>query len=321
MSLRTCVIVNPASGGGATGRDWELWRAALDGVLEGWAPRFTRSPGEATRLARDAVKDGCEQFVVLGGDGTMNEVVCGLFDERGDGSLVRPGLVLAPVRTGTGGDFARGLGLPFRLPEAVAHLAGSCAAPCDLGFTTFVSHTGEPAWRGFLNIASFGLSGLVARNVNAGSKRLGGRISFFLGLCRSLLSYRRQEVRVRVDGAVHHEGPLTSCAVANGTCFGGGMRIAPQARTDDGRFDVVTQTRSGCGEILSIGDLYNGKILGWPSVLHIRGSAVEASPLNATTRVLLDIDGESPGCLPARFTILPGAVRIKTAPAPLPAPR
>lgn len=311
MSFHTCVIVNPASANGETGRRWDEIRAALDRVLERWQPRFTETRGEATRLARQAVAEGCEMIVSIGGDGTMNEVVCGLFEPEGTGRLMRPDLVLATVRAGTGGDFARMLGLTHRLPDSVAHLAGERTRPCDLGFLEFEDHAGRRAWRGFLNIASFGLSGVVVAKVNASSKALGGRASFLFGLTRALIGYRPQAVRIAVDGASFHEGPLVTCAAANGQYFGGGMRIASRAEIGDGLLDVVVQLRSGAREVLAIGDLYSGKMIDWPSVRSIRGARIEAAPVTAGDRVLLDVDGEQPGRLPASIRVIPGVVRLK----------
>ena len=107
MSFYTCVIVNPASANGATGRLWPEMRAALDRVLERWDNQFTLGPGDATRLARKALDDGYEMIVSVGGDGTMNEVVTGLFADgevAPDGKLLKENVVLGSVRQGTGWD-------------------------------------------------------------------------------------------------------------------------------------------------------------------------------------------------------------------------
>lgn len=313
MSFYTSVIVNPASGNGATGRHWPELRAALDKVLERWDHQFTTGPGDGTRLARRAIAEGYEMIVSVGGDGTMNEVVTGLFPE-GDAAPAaptRPGLVLAPVRQGTGGDFARLLELPGEIPACVAHLAGDRTRPCDLGVIEFVRHDGGPGWRGFLNIASFGLSGLVVEKVNSSSKALGGKASFAIGLARALAGYKPQKVRITADGASFLDQAMVTCAVANGQYFGGGMRFAAEAQIDDGAFDVVVQLKSGVREILSVGDLYSGRMSSWSSVRRVQAREVHAEPGDGGDPVLLDIDGEGLGRLPARFRVLPSAVRLK----------
>lgn len=312
MSPRTLVIVNPVGGNGRVGRSWPELRAALDRVLDRWDNQFTLGPGDATRIAREAVGEGYEMIVSVGGDGTMNEIVDGLvtMNDAGEPKVLNPEMIVSPVRLGTGGDFARLLGLPVHLPEAVAHLAKPETAPVDLGMVSFYRPDGSRAHRAFLNIASFGLSGVIDNRVNNTSKALGGRVSFFLGLSQSRLTYRPQQVRVTVDGTEFYQGPIVTVACANGQYFGGGMHFAPEAKLDDGLFDIVIQTRSGLREVASITDLYQGRILSWPSVLHTRGKVVEAAPLSHE-QVLLDVDGEQPGALPARFVNLPGALRLK----------
>jgi YegS/Rv2252/BmrU family lipid kinase len=310
MSLNTLVIVNPASRNGATGRSWPELRSALDRVLDRWDNQFTLGPGDATRLARQAVGEGYEMIVAVGGDGTNNEVVSGLLAEGGE-RVLRQDLVLGVVRQGTGGDFARALGLTGKLPEAVAHLAGEGTRPIDLGVIDYAAHGGDQRQRAFLNIASFGLSGLVDEKVNQSSKALGGTASFMVGLGKALVGYRPEAVRISVDGQPFYEGPLVTCAVANGRYFGGGMHFAPKAAIDDGMFDVVAQVKTGLREVVSIADLYSGKLIDWPSVRSGRGRSVEAEALKNGARVLLDVDGEQPGTLPARFRVLPAALRLK----------
>ncbi len=314
--LRTCVIVNPASANGATGRHWPELRAALDKVLESWDHQFTLAPGDASRLAREAVEGGYEMVVSVGGDGTNNEVVTGLcrpFGAEAGPGLLREGVVLGVVRAGTGGDFARLLGLSGRLPASVAHLAGEATRPCDLGWIDFVGHDGAETGRAFLNIASFGLSGQFDDKVNRTTKALGGTASFLIGTLRALAAYRPQGVRLVVDGEVLVDERMVTAAVANGQYFGGGMHFAPEARIDDGALDVVCQLRAGPREIASMRRLYDGSIFQWDAVRHRRGTQIEASPLTPEEAVLVDVDGEQPGRLPARFTILPGALSLKIA--------
>ena len=316
MVLNTCVIVNPTAAAGATRRRWPELQNALDRTLSSWDTHFTTGPNHATELARQAVENGYDMIVCVGGDGTMNEVVTGLFERSEDGisdRLIRPDVIVAPVRQGTGGDFARFLDLTSKIPEAVAHLAGDATRPCDLGLVEFVDHEGRRRRRAFLNIASFGMSGLVDEKVNATTKMLGASASFLVGLGRALVAYRPQGVQIRVDGQDFYEGPMVTTAVANGQFFGGGMRFAPRAAIDDGLFDVVVQIKSGVQEVLSIRDLYTGRIADWPSARTTQGRTVEAVALAPDERVLLDVDGEQPGSLAATFRAISGGVRLKTA--------
>ena len=177
MSLRTFLVVNPASGGGSTGRGWTQLRRRLERQIGRWEEGFTTHAGHAESLVRRAVEAGFERVVVVGGDGTFNEAVCGLFPEDPEFGIaatpMNPNVVLAPVRRGTGGDLARHLGLPGTGDGALRHLVEGHVRPIDLGLCDFVDAAGRPRRRAFANIASFGLSGLVDAKVNDSGKRFG----------------------------------------------------------------------------------------------------------------------------------------------------
>lgn len=308
----TVVVVNPASGGGSTGRNWVGLRPHLEAARPGHAEAFTTGPGHATELVREAIRSGAREIVVVGGDGTLNEAVNGFFEpdpELGiQARLVAADVTLVPVRRGTGGDFARFFGLKGRGAPAFAHLGDRSTRALDLGLCELIDHDGNRRRRAFVNVASFGLSGLVDEKVNASSKSL-GTLAFVWGAASALLAYRRVPVRVRVDGTVLHEGPLLLGAVANAAYFGGGMRIAPDADPGDGLLDVVLLLEAGPGEVVRAPQVFTGRHTAWRSARVGRGAVVEAEPLDG--RCLVDLDGEQPGVLGARFTVMPGGARVR----------
>lgn len=308
--LRALVIANPQAAGGALARRWSQVAALLQSQLGPHQLRFTREPGDARRLGRAALEQGFELVVAVGGDGTISEIVDGLFDERGP---LRPELVLGLVHFGTGGDFSRSAGTPRRLRSGIRALSGSATTTIDVGRVSYRSADGAPQLRHFINIASFGLSGLVDQLANSSSKALGGRISFALATARAVRRYRPAPIALRLDDGASATLTVQNVAVANGRYFGGGMRIAPDAALDDGLFDVVTVEALGAMELLRHGHrLYRGTHLALPQVRVQRARRVEALPL-ADEPVLLDVDGEAPGQLPARFELLPRALRLKVA--------
>jgi len=165
----------------------------------------------------------------------------------------------------------------------------------------------------FINIASFGLSGLVDRYVNDSSKRLGGTLSFLAASARASLSYDNQRVRMRFDDGDPIDTIIKVCAIANGRYFGGGMYIAPEANLDDGLFDVVSVGDLSRLEMaMSSHRLYRGTHLTLDKVSHRRAKKVSAEPLDSTD-VLLDVDGETPGRLPATFTVVPKSLAVVVA--------
>lgn len=306
-------VVNPNSANRTTGRDWPAIESEARRYFPGMDVRFTSGPMQAAELARAALRDGADLIVSVGGDGTHNEVINGFFEA---GTLVRPGSAFAVLSRGTGGDFRKTLGLGRcfgkAIAAAVAELARCRLAPCDVGKLTFIDHTGRQAVRMFINITSFGIGGEVDAEVNRATKALGGKASFFIGSFRATLRYRNRHVRVAVDGCSVWDDKIYNVAVANGRYFGGGMMIAPNAEIDDGLFEVVFCGDFSFGDALRLGTkIYKGAHLGLPKVRCVRGRCIEAY---SDECVLLDVDGEQPGRLPAKFEIMPAAIQVLRLP-------
>jgi len=215
---------------------------------------------------------------------------------------------------GTGMDFSRSLGVPRGLDRAVACLVAGAARPIDAGRVTYRSSQGVERTSYFVNAASFGASALASRVANRSPGPLGGALSFPLGALAAIFGYRSARVAIRVDGALVHDAPLTLAAAANGRRFGAGMRIAPDARLDDGLLDVViVSDLSAAGRLVGLAGLYRGAHLASAATALRRGSIVEAAA--APGAVPLELDGEPLGALPARFELLPGALSVIGPPA------
>lgn len=302
------VIVNPRAGRGLGEADIQSLRERFRN--QGLHAEFmvTAAAGHATELARVARSVGAEVLAVVGGDGTMNEVVQAYLDE--DGKPV-DGPALAVLPAGTGGDFRRTIGLSKNLDEAIGRIRYGSDHRADLGVMRFTKEDGSEGRQAFLNIASFGLGGLVDRIVNASGKRFGGTVSFYLATIEGLAKYRNQPVSMRVDGEPFFEGRMVNAAVCNGRYFGGGMCIAPMADPGDGRFEVVVMGDLAIPEIVAFtGRIYQGAHLGDARVHVGHGCRVDVAALTSDP-VLIDCDGEAPGRLPASFELLPGAVKLR----------
>jgi YegS/Rv2252/BmrU family lipid kinase len=303
--MRTFLVVNPESAGGATGRRWpEIHAEVLRAVGEGAEHAFTERPMHAAALTARALQQGFRRIVAVGGDGTLNEVVNGFF-QTGE---VPHDACLALVPRGTGGDFRRTFGLNGSLRDCCARLRGE-VRPLDVGRVRYTRPDGTPGERYFVNVASFGVSGQVDRAVNSGSKLLGGKVSFFVASVRTLVGWRDQKVRLRVDGGPEESLGITTVAVANGQYFGGGMRVAPEADPSDGSFDVTIWSGYHLKDFaLKSASVYDGRHVRWAGTRTLRCRTLEAT---SDEEVLLDVDGEQPGRLPATFTLLPGALRLQ----------
>jgi YegS/Rv2252/BmrU family lipid kinase len=304
---RTVLVVNPRSQGGRLGKRWKDIADTIGRAFP-FDEAITEGPGDATRLAREALRGGAERVVAIGGDGTINEVVNGFFDDQG--KPIAPEASFAVIPFGTGGDFRRTLGLPTELADAAAVIAANHRRKIDVGRIEFAATGGGRAARMFANIASFGVSGVVDRLVNESGKKL-GRLAFAAASLRATWSYTNQRVQLVFDGTDRVEATINTVAMANGRYFGGGMMVAPHAEVDDGKFDVIAMGDFGFGDLLASGRrLYKGTHLSMEKVTSRRARVVDAEPIEPGGVVELDIDGENLGRLPARFEVVPSALWV-----------
>jgi diacylglycerol kinase family enzyme len=186
--------------------------------------------------------------------------------------------------------------------------------PLDLGRATFVSDSGEPATRMFVNIASFGLSGEVVTRVNRAriAKLFGGPFAFKWHSTMAALLFRAWRVRLTVDDIFDEELDLSTVAICNGRYFGGGMKIAPDADPSDGLFDVVIIAETRRGDMIArMNDIYTGDHIAHPNVKVMRGQRVTAAPASGyATPIFAERDGEGGMRLPATFEIAAGALTL-----------
>ena len=306
---RTIVIVNPKSQGGRLGKRWTELSETLTRAFA-YEHVETKGPGDATKLAREALRSGADRVVAIGGDGTINEVVNGFFDEAG--VAIKPDASFALIPFGTGGDFRRTMGIPLETVDAAAVLKANKTKKIDVGKLELTTRGGAKQLRMFINIASFGVSGVVDRLVNESGKKL-GRLSFMLATARATWAYTNQRVQLIFDGdpSTRVEATINTVAVANGKFFGGKMKVAPDAEVDDGLFDVISMGDLTFGDLLKSGRrLYEGTHIGMDKVSTRRARKVEAQPIEPGAVVELDVDGEAPGLLPATFEIIPGGITM-----------
>ncbi len=304
-ALRTFVIVNPASAAGAAGRHWDRIAKLLRSSLGDFEHAATQKPNDATILSRSALRQGFEMVVCVGGDGTLNEVVGGFFDGS---AAVAPEAVLGVVALGTGCDFGRMLDQKD-LEFACARLGGRKTRSIDLGLARFTGHDGAPTTRIFINVASFGCSGLVSRLVSPRLKAMSGQLAFTLATLRALAVYRDRVVTLQFDHMPPRSLAITNCAFGNGRFFGGGMQVAPAARLDDGELDVTIWCGFGLMDFIrKRHTLYDGSHVREPGAEVLRTRRAIAT---SASTVLLEIDGESVGRLPVQLEVLAGALRLK----------
>jgi len=299
-SGRVVFLVNPASDNGATGRRWpqlahELAHAGLTGDA-----LFSSGPGQLGGLARRAADDGAAVLVVVGGDGSLFEVANGIAGRDG------PDLAVLP--RGTGCDFVRTFGILGKPAEVAATVLRGVTRALDLGRATYRGWGGDEETAWFANVASAGMSGAIAQRANETTKALGGKASYAWATFAVFARWRNGEVHVGVD-AESRDGLMQDVVVANGRYFGGGMKICPDAEPDDGLFDVLLIGDISRVELVqTMPKLYRGTHLPHEKGELIRGRVVT---VESNEPLPIELDGEQPGTTPARFEIVPGALKLR----------
>ncbi|CAN5873163.1 diacylglycerol kinase family lipid kinase [soil metagenome] len=312
--MKPLLVVNPKSGGGATGRTFGSMKETIERALGKVEVAMTEHAGHGIDLAREGALAGHPLVIAVGGDGTFHEVVNGLMQARGGaygtkGDATRIGL----IAQGTGGDFRKALGLEHRLDKYLDALKSGNERPLDLGKFTGGGKTAHY----FVNILSAGMGGLVDRYVAEASRTLGGSAAYFGASLKALINARLGNVKATVT----HQGRTEEhrirsfmIAICNGRYFGGGMHVAPMAKIDDGTLELVALgATSKLGFAMTSRGIYTGKHIGQAGTVHLRGEKIVLDLANEDARevYLLDVDGEPMGGLPLTVEVVPKALTLR----------
>lgn len=309
------VIVNPASADGATRENWPKIASDLRTHFGAFTVAFTEAVGHARELAAAAAKQGTNLIIASGGDGTISEVANGIIESNTEAELgILPG--------GTGSDFRRTIGIPTNIAAAARALRDGRMRVIDAVRVTFVNETGERETRYSINVASFGMSTAVLDRAASGEARkwipafaprkLSSKLSYAAATVQTTLSSTPTEVSVQLDEQPERRLRIAEFCVANARYYGGGMRIAPDARVDDGQLDIVTIGDASSFRILANAPrLYFGAHLRMNEVTHALARQVVARPVNKKQEVRVELDGEVLGRLPATFEVVPRALRVR----------
>lgn len=284
--MRYRFIVNPIAGRGDAQRKWPKVQEAIERLKMDYEVVFTGAPGEGVFLAKEGVAQGFDALVAVGGDGTVNEVVRGIIESGAKGKAI-----LGIIPCGTGNDLVRTLDIPVDLEEAVQILKNGHVEPLDLGKVN-----GDY----FINVVGVGFDAAVAYEINMNVRRLKGTAAYLYAVLKTLFSYKSPQMIVRIDDQVL-EGRYFLIAIANGKYYGGGMKIAPDARPADGVFDICAVGDVNRLEVIKmLPKIFTGAHLSHPKVKVYRGRKVM---VESTERVIVQADGELKGTLPMGFEI------------------
>ncbi|MFV0389400.1 MAG: diacylglycerol/lipid kinase family protein [Pyrinomonadaceae bacterium] len=308
------VIVNPHSAGGNTKARWYGIASDLRAHFGPFQVAFTKRAGDGIELAKNAANSGRSFVIACGGDGTVNEVLNGIMlAENADTEL-------GVIPSGTGGDFRRTIGMPTESREAARALREGTTTEIDVGKVEFATKHSTIETRYFVNVSSFGLSAEINLRVSANSffkwlplgSTIRGKAKFAFSTIQEVIDINPVLVQLKVDGDEWKSLETLNFCVCNSRFFGGGMKIAPDAKITDGEFDIVNIGDINTARIFSNGyKLYNGTHLNLPEVKSLLAKTLEIKPFETDAKIRIEMDGEVPGYLPAKYEILPKALKLR----------
>ena len=301
------MIVNPNAGVKKGSKDWPKILELLQTESVDFEYRLTECKGHAIRLASDAVTAGTRNICVVGGDGTLNEVLNGIMACR---DVPTPEITLGMIPVGTGNDWCRMFSIPFDYMKAIRILQRKKTFMQDAGKVTYY-HGRDQVVRWFMNVAGMGYDALVAKKTNIlKEKGVGGPLVYMYFVFASLFQYKFMEAVIEVDGKVAFKGEVFSMNVGICKYNGGGMMQVPFAVPDDGLLDVTLIKKTSKWIVVRYArKLFDGSLVDLPIVATFKGENIR---IRSTGNIYLETDGESLGHTPFVFEILPRCIKIVT---------
>jgi len=299
------VIANPHAGEGRVAA--EIPRLERSLAAQGLAYRLssTSGPGDATRLATAALEEGFRFLVAVGGDGTVQEVVNGMFR---DGRTIVEEPVLGVVAAHSGCDLARSFGLPADTLAACNHLLGDVTYRFDVMKITCTGPAGELSTRYCHNLAEAGLGGAVATRMARLPARL-GNARRFLAFWAAYARTKTRHVTVAADRGAY-EGPAFNVVVANGQFTAGGMRLSPRSFPGDGVIDALVFHGAKSNAYTMLPRMFrHGDHVPDPDITELRAKIRVG--VDADRPLPLVADGEVIGTTPATFQVVPQQILVK----------
>ena len=301
------IIVNPNAGVKKAAHDWQKISGMLNDQDIPHTCVLTEHRDHANKLVSEFILDGYRNIAVLGGDGTMNEVVNGIFDQK----EVEPNqITMAMIPVGTGNDWCRTFSIPFHYEEAIQLLKRKKTFMQDVGKISYFREE-KACTRYFINIAGMGYDALVAKKTNLlKEKGKGGPLTYLYFVFAGLLQYKFIDAIIEVDDQQVFQGEIFSMNVGICKYNGGGMKQVPNAIPDDGLMDITLIKKAPKWMVIRYTNkLYDGSLIDLPFVSTYTGKNVR---IRSTGKLLLEADGESLGHSPFIFEILPRSLKVVT---------
>ncbi|CAI8613210.1 unnamed protein product [Vicia faba] len=306
-------VVNPQGANGRTGREWRKLVPYLKSRLGkecNICESLTSGPCHAIDITREAIREGADAVIAVGGDGTLHEVVNGFFwagkpvASQMNESTRSTALGLIPL--GTGSDFARTFGWKNDPCEAVERVARGLRSKIDVGVIS-----GESCEHHyFINIADIHLT--AKAGFHAARYKAFGKVCYVIGALQAFMGHQNQDMRIKFNEGEWVTFPqVTAICVGNAKYFGGGMKIAPNSDPFTGNLEVVIlQDFKWYDFVLKLHKLYSGTHLSVKNVSTRSVLSIEVEDISGKGGIYIQSDGEHLGFLPKKISILPAAIEM-----------
>ncbi len=287
--IEWALILNPHAGGGKGRRD----RIKIEKLFEAQGFKYelltSEYPKHAILLSKYAIENGHRNLIVVGGDGTLNEVVNGIFLQE---ACLPEEITVGMIPVGTGNDWIKTFGIPNKYLGAINKISDGKILFQDVGKLTFLGKHKKQV-RYFSNMAGFGFDALVTKKANLmKEKGRTGQLVYLLSLLRAYMQYKTHKVKIVIDGK-EIEDDIFTASVGIGKYNGGGMKQAPGAVPNNGIFEVTYIKKIGVWGILTnLLGLYNGNYVKDSHVVCNKAKDVLVSSIYP---VAVEVDGESLG--------------------------
>ncbi len=297
--FKTKVIVNPYSAFGETGKRWSTIKELIKARIKEFVYEFTEKPKDATKITKDALKSGFERLISVGGDGTLNEIVSGYFENN---KPINENAFISILPSGKGNDFIKN----FKNPSKNILSSDNEVKIHSVDSVLFTQPDGS--LKRFINVASFGFSRYVVDSVLELREKVKSSVAYFWGVFKALKNFRATKIKLTIDGEALVDN-YSIGAIANGKYFAGNMMISPQSSPYDGYLDLILLKEvSKSTLIYLLSRVYSGKHIKSKDVIVLKGKKIKVEPIEGELKG--EYDGEIDIKYPAEFLIHEKSLKI-----------
>lgn len=305
MTLVWKVIVNPKAGSSKGREEWpKIQKCFIEEGLN-LSTSFTNSKFHAIELTKEAIKEGFRNFIAIGGDGTIHEVLNGIFDQK---EIPTTEFTITAIPIGTGNDWGRLYDFPRQYTTAAKVIAAGKRKRQDIARVDAIQND-LPITRYMVNIGGMAFDAYTCFLFDKmKDKGMSGKSLYLLGLLKGFVKYRSRYQKIMVDEELFYEGQVFSVAFGIGKFSGGGMLQTPNAVPDDGLLDVtVIKKVSRLKILLNIHRLFKGTILSITEVINTKAKRVHIESIPTS---YVEVDGENIGESPLQIEMIPSAINV-----------